>query len=120
MNNINNEDSASPSIVEDGWNDRATMGNRHELRFLKKESDSTNTKTKTKTDKESTDADGDGKKGKTKSSTSTTELVSPTPPSATTVTPVPAPDEPEIAQLVAQIAQLVAPGTEDETDDLLS
>mmetsp|Transcript_12413 Transcript_12413/g.19102 ORF Transcript_12413/g.19102 Transcript_12413/m.19102 type:complete len:160 (+) Transcript_12413:124-603(+) len=113
MNNINNEDNASPSIVEDGWNDRATMGNRHELRFLKKESDSdsTSTKTKTKTktdeDKESTD----GKKGKTKKSdTSSTELVSPTPPSVTTVTPVPAPDEPEIAQLVAAV-------TEDNTDD---
>ena len=106
MNNINVEGPASPPIVEDDWNDRAQMGNRHELRFLKKESDSS-TKTKTKTDKESTD----GKKGKTKSSTSTTEMVSPTPPSATTtVTPVPAPDEPEIARIVAS-------GTEDDADD---
>ena len=105
MNNINVEASVSPPVVDDGWNDRAQMGNRHELRFLKKESDSS-TKTKTKTDVESTD----GKKGKTKSSTSTTEVVSPTPPSATTVTPVPAPDEPEIAQIVAS-------GTEEDTDD---
>ncbi len=53
--NIEESASASPPIVEveDGWNNRATVGNRLELRFLKKEFDSKNTKTNTDKDKES-------------------------------------------------------------------
>ena len=102
MNNINVDDSASPPIVDDGWNDRTQMGNRHELRFLKKESDSDSSKTKTKTTKESTD----GKKGKTKTSTTGTSST------LTPVSPILAPDEPEIAQAIAS-------GTEDD-DGLIS
>lgn len=105
MNNINVDESAFSPVVEDDWNDRAQMGNRHELRFLKKESDSS-TKTKTKSDEESTD----GKKGKTKTKTSTTETSSTPPSTTTTVTPVPAPDEPEIAQVIAS-------RTKDNADD---
>ena len=71
MNDFDIEESVSPPIVDNGWNDPVESGNHHELRFLKKKKTKTD---KTDSDKESTSTGKKGKKSKTKKKKKSNEV----------------------------------------------
>ena len=64
MDKIIIEESVSPPIVDNDWNDAEMTGNHHELRFLKKQKSLKGTKKNKDSDKESTGTGKKTKKGK--------------------------------------------------------